>query len=59
MRKADSLVRSGRREITEVALIAIAFFVYFGVRGLVVERIAEAEANAADLISIERWLGVY
>lgn len=49
----------GRRALTEIALITIAFFVYFGVRGLVVERIAEAEANAADLISLEKWLGIY
>lgn len=49
----------GRRELAEVALIVLAFFVYFGVRGLVIERVAEAEANALDLISLEKQLGIY
>jgi hypothetical protein len=52
-------VHVGRREITEVVLVTIAFFVYFGVRGLVVERIPEAEAHALDLISLEKRLGIY
>jgi hypothetical protein len=59
MRVLLTVIRKGRREITEAGLIAAAFFIYFGVRGLVVERIPEAEANAADLIALERWLGIY
>lgn len=54
-----SFFKAHRRELTEVLLIAIAFFVYFGVRGLVVERIAEAEQNASDLIALEKALGIY
>ncbi len=48
----------GRWELAEVLLIVLAFFVYFGVRGLVVERVDEAEANARAIVSIEMDLGI-
>jgi hypothetical protein len=54
-----SHIRIGRPELTEIVLVTIAFFIYFGVRGLVIERIPEAEAHAADVISIEKSLGIY
>jgi hypothetical protein len=43
----------------ELLLIVVAFFVYFGVRGLVIERVPEAEANAVELISLEKSLGIF
>lgn len=49
----------GVREVAEVLLVVLAFFLYFGVRGLVVERVQEAERHAANLIALERQLGIY
>jgi hypothetical protein len=49
----------GLREVAEVLLIVLAFFVYFGVRGLVIERVSEAEVNARSLVSLEKSLGIY
>lgn len=54
-----SFLRAHRHVLSEVGLIVIAFFMYFGVRGLVIERVAEAEAHAEDLIALEKWLGIY
>ena len=59
MRNPLTIIRERRRELTEIALVTIAFFIYFGVRGLVVERIPEAEYHAEKLISLEKWLGIY
>ncbi len=47
------------RDVFEIGLVAIAFLLYFTVRGLVVDRADEALANANDIIDIERALGVY
>jgi hypothetical protein len=47
------------RDISEIALVAIAFLLYFLVRGMVVDRDAEALANAQDIIDFERALGIY
>ena len=52
-------VSVGLREAAEVLLVTIAFFIYFGVRGLVIERVAEAERHAEKLVSLERWLGIF
>ena len=43
----------------EIGLVAIAFLLYFIVRGLVVDRADEALANANDIIDLERSLGIY
>ena len=47
------------RDMSEIALVAIAFLLYFLVRGMVVDRDAEALANAQDIIDLERALGIY
>jgi hypothetical protein len=47
------------RDAFEVALVAIAFLLYFLVRGSVVDRDAEALRNALDIVDIERALGFF
>lgn len=47
------------RDVFEIGLVAFAFLLYFIVRGLVVDRDAEALANARDIIDLERGLGVF
>ncbi len=42
----------------QVALIAIFFLIYFGVRGVTTGAIGRANANARDLVDLERRLGV-
>lgn len=46
------------RDAFEIGLVAIAFLLYFLVRGSVVDRDAEAVANAVDVIELERTLGI-
>lgn len=43
----------------EAALVALAFLLYFGVRGAVVDRPETAYWHAIDVIEAERWLGIY
>ena len=47
------------RDAFELALVALAFLLYFTVRALVVERSGEALANAHHIIDFERSLGIY
>jgi hypothetical protein len=47
------------RDAFELALVALAFLLYFTVRALVVERSGEALANAHHVIDFERWIGIY
>ena len=47
------------RDVWEIALVAIAFLLYFTVRGLVVDRAEEAMTNANDIIDLERSLGIF
>jgi hypothetical protein len=47
------------RDVSEIGLVAIAFLLYFIVRGLVVDREGEAMANANDIIDLERSLGIF
>ncbi len=47
------------RDVSEIALVALAFLLYFIVRGLVVDRADDALANANDIIELERTLGVF
>lgn len=47
------------RDFFEIALVALAFLLYFIVRGLVVDRADEALRNAQDIIDLERGLGIY
>jgi hypothetical protein len=54
-------VRSRRiyRDAFEIGLVALAFLLYFIVRGLVVDRAGEALSNAQDLMDAERGLGIF
>ena len=47
------------RDVFEIGLVALAFLLYFLVRGSVVQRDAEAVRNAANIIDIERTLGFF
>jgi hypothetical protein len=47
------------RDLFEIGLVALAFLLYFIVRGLVVDRAGEALANAEDIIDLERSLGIF
>jgi hypothetical protein len=47
------------RDVSEIGLVAVAFLLYFVVRGLVVDRADEARANANDIIELERTLGIF
>ena len=59
-RLVDALRRNRiYRAIFEIGLVALAFLLYFIVRGLVVDRHVEAERNARDIIDLERTLGIF
>jgi hypothetical protein len=47
------------RDVFEIGLVALAFLLYFLVRGSVVPRDAEALSNALDIIRVERALGFF
>lgn len=47
------------RDVFEIGLVALAFLLYFIVRGMVVDRAGEAYDNARAIIDIERALGIY
>jgi hypothetical protein len=47
------------RDLYEIGLVALAFLLYFIVRGMVVDRHSEAHENARDLIELEQRLGFY
>lgn len=47
------------RDVFEIALVALAFLLYFIVRGSVVDRAGDALDNANTIIDMERSLGIY
>jgi hypothetical protein len=47
------------RDVFELALVAVAFLLYFAVRGMVIDRHAEALRNAERIIDLERALGMF
>ncbi len=47
------------RDAFEIGLVALAFLLYFLVRGSVVQRDAEALRNASNIIDLERSLGFF
>lgn len=51
--------RVSRRDLVEAAIVAIAFLLYFGVRGAVVDRPEVAYLNALDVIDSQRNLGFF
>ena len=47
------------RDVSEILLVALAFLLYFIVRGSVVDREDEALRNAGDIIDLQRTLGFF
>jgi len=48
-----------RRDLLEAALVGAGFFLYFAVRGAVIDRPETAYANALDIIDVQRKLGFF
>ena len=51
--------RFSRRDLLEAAIVAVAFLLYFGVRGAVIDRPEVAYRNALDVIDAQRALGFF
>jgi hypothetical protein len=51
--------RLSRRDLLEAAIVAIAFLLYFGVRGAVIDRPEAAYWHARDVIDLQRSLGFF
>ena len=51
--------RFSRRDLLEAAIVAVAFLLYFGVRGAVIDRPEVAYNNALDVIDAQRALGFF
>jgi hypothetical protein len=49
----------GYRDAFEIALVALAFLLYFLVRGAVVNQADDAQRNAQHIIEFERALGIF
>ena len=47
------------RDVSEIGLVALAFLLYFVVRGSVVDRDDEALRNAGNIIDLQRTLGFF
>jgi len=48
-----------RRDLLEAAIVAVAFVLYFGVRGAVIDRPEAAYRHAIDIIDAQRALGFF
>jgi hypothetical protein len=48
-----------KRDLLEAALVAVAFLLYFGVRGAVIDRPETAYWNAIDIVEAQRSLGIF
>jgi hypothetical protein len=61
LRRGVEMLRQHRvyRDVFEIALVALAFLLYFLVRGAVVDRQGEAFANANHVIDFERAIGIF
>ena len=51
--------RFSRRDLLEAAIVAVAFLLYFGVRGAVIDRPEVAYNHALDVIDVQRSLGFF
>jgi hypothetical protein len=51
--------RFSRRDLVEGAIVGVAFLLYFGVRGAVIDRPETAYWNARDIIDAQRALGFF
>ncbi len=49
----------GKRDLLEAVLVAVAFLLYFAVRGAVIDRPQEALDHALDIIDLQRRLGFF
>jgi hypothetical protein len=47
------------RDAFELAVLVVAFLLYFVVRGSVVDRVGEAHQHAIDIINLEKQLGIF
>ena len=61
LRRFAAAVESRRwyRDVYEIGLVALAFLLYFIVRGLVHDEHALAYDNAREIIELEQSLGIY
>ncbi len=48
-----------KRDLIEAAIVAVGFVLYFGVRGLVIDRPETAYFHALDVINVQRELGMF
>jgi hypothetical protein len=51
--------RFSRRDLLEATIVAVAFLLYFGVRGAVIDRPETAYRHALDIIDAQRALGFF
>ena len=51
--------RFSKRDLLEAAIVAVAFLLYFGVRGAVIDRPEVAYKNALDVVDVQRALGFF
>ena len=51
--------RFSKRDLLEGAIVAVAFLLYFGVRGAVIDRPEAAYGHALDIIKAQRALGFF
>lgn len=51
--------RFSKRDLLEAAIVAVAFLLYFGVRGAVIDRPETAYNHALDIIDVQRGLGFF
>jgi hypothetical protein len=51
--------RFSKRDLLEAAIVAVAFLLYFGVRGAVIDRPEAAYRHAIDIIDAQRGLGFF
>jgi hypothetical protein len=58
-RRLSVFERRGYRDVLELALVALAFLLYFIVRANVIDRPELALSNARDLIDLEARLGIF
>jgi len=53
------VARFSKRDLLEAAIVAVAFLLYFGVRGAVIDRPEAAYRHAIDIIDTQRALGFF
>src|SRR3972149_3832474 len=51
--------RFSRRDLVEALVVAVAFLLYFAVRGAVIDRPEAAYRHTLDVIDAARYLGIF